>query len=172
MKTTTREPLAPSEPLPELAEFLAPFDVQFVRSEACRALERYLSGLLTEHPHQNCDTLAQVVPSTSEQRLQGLLTQMAWDHDDLNRQRVQWLAEWPTEGDGVLIFDDTGFAQQGHCSVGVAWQYSGTLGKTANCQITVDCHYADRTLAWPVATRLYLHEDWASDFHRRKKARV
>jgi hypothetical protein len=26
----------------------------------------------------------------------------------------------PTEGDGALIVDDTGFAQQGHCSVGVA----------------------------------------------------
>ena len=105
MKPTTRVPLAPSQPLPELAEFLARFDGQFVRSEPRRALERYITGLLTEHSPKNCDTLAQVVPSTSEQRLQGLLTQMAWDHDDLNRQRVQWLASWPTEGDGVLILD-------------------------------------------------------------------
>jgi SRSO17 transposase len=105
MKPTTRAPLAPSQPLPELAEFLARFDGQFGRSEPRRALERYLTGLLTEHSPKNCDTLAQVVPSTSEQRLQGLLTQMVWDHDDLNRQRVQWLASWPTEGDGVLIFD-------------------------------------------------------------------
>src|SRR5437868_4844406 len=172
MKPTTRVPLAPSQPLPELAEFLALFDVQFARSEARRALERYITGLLTEHSPKNCDTLAQVVPSTSEQRLQGLLTQMAWDHDDLNRQRVPWLAGLPTEGDGVLIFDDTGFAKQGHGSVGVAWQYSGTLGKTAHCQVTVDCHYAERTLAWPVATRIYLNEDWAHDFNRRKKARV
>ena len=135
MKTTTREPLAPSEPLPELAEFLARFDVQFVRSEARRALERYLTGLLTEHSPKNCDTVAQIVPGTSEQRLQGLLTQMVWDHDDLNRQRVQWLAGLPTEGDGVLIFDDTGFAKQGRSSVGVAWPYSGTLGQTANFQL-------------------------------------
>jgi SRSO17 transposase len=155
-----------------LAEFLARFDVQFVRSEARRALERYLTGLLTEAPIKNCDTLAQVIPKTSEQRLQGLLTQMTWNHEDLNRQRVEWFAAWPTEGDGVLIFDDTGFAKQGHASVGVAWQYSGTLGKTANCQVTVNCHYAERTLAWPVATRLYLPEDWASDLSRRTKARV
>jgi SRSO17 transposase len=172
MKTTTRVPLAPSQPLPELVEFLALFDGQFVRSEARQALERYITGLLTEHPRKNCDTLAQVVPSTSEQRLQGLLTRMAWDDENLNRQRVQWLAGLPTEGDGVLIFDDTGFAKQGRSSVGVAWQYSGTLGKTANCQVTVDCHYAERTLAWPIATRLYLHESWAEDFDRRKKARV
>jgi SRSO17 transposase len=135
-------------------------------------LERYLTGLLTEAPLKNCDTLAQVIPKTSEQRLQGLLTQMTWNHEDLDRQRVEWLAGWPTEGDGVLIFDDTGFAKQGQGSVGVAWQYSGTLGKVANCQITVNCHYAERTLAWPVATRLYLPEDWASDLSRRTKARV
>ena len=77
----------------------------------------------------------------------------------------------PSEGDGVLIFDDTGFAKQGKCSVGVARQYSGTLGKTGNCQVTVNCHYAERTIAWPVATRLYLPEYWASDADRRRRPR-
>jgi SRSO17 transposase len=169
---TTRIPHAPSTPLPELAEFLAPFRVHFRRSEGPQALERYLTGLLTEHPNKNCDTLAQVVPGTSEQRLQGLLTAMAWDEEELNRQRVEQMLALPTEGDGVLIFDDTGFAKQGKCSVGVARQYSGTLGKTANCQIAVNCHYAERTIAWPVATRLYLHESWATDPVRCRKARV
>jgi hypothetical protein len=42
------------------------------RSEGPQTLERYLTGLLTEHPNKNCDTIAQVVPGTSEQRLQGL----------------------------------------------------------------------------------------------------
>ena len=169
---TTRIPHAPSTPLPELAEFLAPFRVHFKRSEGPQTLERYLTGLLTEHPNKNCDTIAQVVPGTSEQRLQGLMTSIDWDEEDLNRQRVQTMLRLPTEGDGVLIFDDTGFAKQGRCSVGVARQYSGTLGKTGNCQVTVNCHYAERTLAWPVATRLYLPEHWADDADRRKKAKV
>jgi SRSO17 transposase len=91
-----------------------------VRAEGPQALERYLTGLFTEHPNKNCDTLAQVVPGTSEQSLQGLLTTMVWDHDDLNRQRVQTMLTLPTEGDGVLIFDDTGFAKQGKASVGAA----------------------------------------------------
>ena len=169
---TTRTPHAPSTPLPELAEFLAPFRVHFKRSEGRQTLERYLTGLLTEHPNKNCDTIAQVVPGTSEQRLQALMTTLDWDEQDLNRQRVQTMLQMPTEGDGVLIFDDTGFAKQGRCSVGVGRQYSGTLGKTGNCQITVNCHYAERTIAWPIATRLYLPEHWADDADRRQKAKV
>jgi SRSO17 transposase len=172
MKTTTRIPQAPAEPLPELAKFLVPFRVHFARAEGPHALERYLTGLLTEHPNKNCDTLAQVVPGSSEQQLQGLLTTMVWDYDDLNRQRVRTMLTLPTEGDGALIFDDTGFAKQGRCSAGVGRQYSGTLGKTANCQVTVNCHYAERTLAWPVATRLYLPREWATDPDRRAKAKV
>src|SRR5436309_3142331 len=172
MKTTKRVPLAPGQPMPALDEFLRPFHVHFARSEATHALERYLTGMFTEHPNKNCDTIAQVVPDTSEQSLQGLLTAMRWDEGDLNRQRVKTLLDLPSEGDGVLIFDDTGFAKQGDCSVGVARQYSGTLGKVGNCQVTVNCHYAERTIAWPVATRLYLPREWADDPVRRKKARV
>jgi SRSO17 transposase len=172
MKPTTRIPQAPTESLPALAEFLAPFRAHFLRAEGRHALERYLTGLLTELPNKNCDTIAQAVPGTSEQQLQGLLTAMDWDEDDLNRQRVQRLLTLPTEGDGVLLFDDTGFAKQGRCSVGVARQYSGTLGKVGNCQVTVNCHYAERTLAWPVATRLYLPEAWADDPDRRGRAKV
>src|SRR5262249_56283683 len=105
----------------------------------------YLTGMLTEHPNKNCDTLAQVVPGTSEQSLQGLLTAMRWDADDLNRQRVQDLLALPTEGDAALVFDDTGFAKQGRSSVGVARQYSGTLAKAATSHATATSPYPHRT---------------------------
>ena len=120
---TTRLPRAPEAPLPELAEFLAPLEVHFVQRPSAKSLERYVTGLLTEHPTKNCDTLAQVVPATSEQRLQYLLTDMAWDRADLNRQRVRQMRDLGTEGDAVLIVDDTGFAKQGRASVGVQRQY-------------------------------------------------
>jgi len=172
MEKQARIPQAPCEPLPELAEFLKPFQVKFRRRESQQAAERYLTGLLTDHPNKNCDTLAQIVPGTTEQQLQGLLTAMAWDEEDLNRQRVAVMQALPTEGDGVLILDDTGFAKQGRHSVGVARQYSGTLGKVANCQVTVNCYYAERTVAWPVSTRLYLPQEWIDDTPRRQKAQV
>ncbi len=158
--------------LPELEEFLATFQVRFRRPEGEEALERYLTGLLTALPNKNCDTMAEAVPGTSEQRLQEFLTNMQWDEQDLNRQRVEKMIAEATVGQGVLIFDDTGFAKQGKASVGVARQYSGTLGKVGNCQVAVTCCYSDPHASWPVAVRLSLPQEWTEDPERCRKARV
>ncbi len=167
-----RLPQAPRTPLPELAEFLAPLRVHFTQGPSAETLRQYLTGLLSEQPNKNCDTLAEVVPETNEQQFNHLLTDMVWDETALNRQRIAQMQMLPSEGDGVLIFDDTGFEKQGRHSAGVARQYSGTAGKVTNCQVTVNCHYAERTLAWPVATRLYLPQEWAKDVERRQQAHV
>ncbi len=167
-----RMPQVPQTPLPELAEFLAPLRVHFSQGPSAETLRQYVSGLLSEHPNKNCDTLAAVMPEMSEQQLQYLLTDMVWDDEALNRQRIAQMLALPRDGDGVLIFDDTGFDKKGRHSVGVARQYTGTVGKITNCQVTVNCHYAERTLAWPVATRLYLPEGWAEEEARRQRAHV
>src|SRR5437588_10473966 len=99
MKSTTREPHAPAAVLPELDEFLRPFQVHFSRSEGRQSLERYLTGLLTEHHNKNCDTIAQVVPGTHPQRLHNLLTGIAFDPDDLNDQLVGPLVQTPHSGE-------------------------------------------------------------------------
>src|SRR5687767_6984352 len=152
--------------LPELQAFLNVFQVRFRRPEGGQALERYLTGLLTELPNKNCDTMAQAIPGTNTQRLQEFLTNMQWDADDLNRQRVQKMMAEATLGDGVLVVDDTGFPKQGKGSVGVARQYSGTLGKVGNCQVAVTCCYADARASWPVAVRLYLPQEWSEEIGR------
>jgi SRSO17 transposase len=162
---------SPAE-LPELHAFLGAFQVRFRRPEGRQALERYTTGLLTELPNKNADTMAQAVPGTSAQRLQEFLTNMPWDEADLNRQRVQKMIAEVGAGDGVLIIDDTGFPKQGMASVGVERQYSGTLGKVGNCQIAVTCCYSDPQATWPVAIRLYLPQTWAYDPERRQQARV
>jgi len=159
-------------PLPELDAYLSGFTLRFRRFEGEQALDRYLTGLLTDLANKNCDTMAQAVAGTSEQCLQELLTRMQWEEEDLNRQRVERLCKEATCDDGVLILDDTGFAKQGTCSVGVSRQYSGTLGKVGNCQVAVDCCYSDAQSTFPVAVRLYLPEAWTSDRDRLERAGV
>jgi hypothetical protein len=77
MKSTIRIPLAPAEPMPELAEFLGPFRVHFTRSHGRHALDRLLTGLLTDLSNKNCDTVAASIPVTSVQQLQGCCPQRA-----------------------------------------------------------------------------------------------
>jgi SRSO17 transposase len=158
--------------LPELKEFLGSFRVRFRRPKGAEALERYMTGLLTERPNQNCDTIAHAVPGTSEQRLQEFLTTMPCDADDLNRQRIQKMSAEATLGDGVLVLDDTGFPKPGNASVGVSRQYSGTLGKVGHGQLAVTGCYRDPQASWPVAVQLYLPKAWAADPHRRENAHV
>jgi hypothetical protein len=64
---------ASADELPELQGFLGSFRARFRRPEGADALERYTTGLLTELPNKNGDTIAQAVPGTSEQRLQEFL---------------------------------------------------------------------------------------------------
>ncbi len=76
---------------------------------------------------------------------------------------------------GVVAFvtDDTGFAKKGEYSVGVARQYSGTLGRTDSCQVAVRLHLAGVRGSACIAMRLYLpEEEWASDKKRRTAAGV
>jgi SRSO17 transposase len=162
---------SPAE-LPELKDFLGAFQVRFRRPEGGQALERYLIGLLTELPNKNCDTIAQAVPGTSEQRLQEFLTNMQWDAEALNRQRVDKMIAEVTLGDGVLVLDDTGVPQQGKLAVGVARQYAGTLGKVGQGQRAVTGCSTDPQAMWPGAGRLDRPQAGADDPARRGNARV
>jgi SRSO17 transposase len=76
---------------------------------------------------------------------------MRWNYHQL-------VAEEMGEPDGILMFDETGFAKKGTASVGVARQYCGTLGKVDNCQVGVFAAYASRQGDTLVDKRLFLPE--------------
>ncbi len=170
-------PRASSEPLPELATFVRPFATLFHYRQSWHSVERYLTGLLTDLPRKNCQTIAAAVAGTSTERLPHLLTDAAWDPQALDRARVQLLSAQRPAG-GILVLDDTGLPKQGQVSVGVEHQYAGTLGKQGNCQIVVSAEYvadAPQTSAplhWPVTAQLYLPQVWAGDARRRHRAHV
>lgn len=141
-------------------------------------MERYVTGLLTDLPHKTADTIASAVAGTSTERLQHLLTDANWDATALDEARVKRLLPLHPPTSGVLVFDDTGLPKKGTESVGVAAQYSGTLGKISNCQVVVSAEYlADNPASsspfhFPVSARLYLPESWITDEARRKRTRV
>ncbi len=165
-------PKAGAVPLVDLAEFVTPFAGLVRRRESRQALERYATGLLSDTRRKTAAELGRVLPETNGQRLQEFLTRTAWDPAAMDRLRIATMVERASVGDGVVILDDTGFAKKGVHSVGVARQYSGTLGRVDNCQVLVTAHYVDRVFDWPMTARLYLPEPWAADRARRALAQV
>lgn len=104
----------------------------------------------------------------SYQAIQHFITISQWDPEPVWRK----LREQIPERRGILIIDDTGFPKQGKHSVGVQRQYSGTMGRTANCQVAVSTVLRTKHTTWPIAMDLYLPEVWAEDMDRRESAAV
>lgn len=70
------------------------------------------------------------------------------------------------------MVDGTGFPKHGEDSVGVDRQYSGTLGKTGNCQVAVNLHHVGEQGNAVLGWRLCPPESWTKDSARRKATRV
>ncbi len=144
----------------------------FPRSDQFRQGRVYLHGLLLDGERKSIEPLSRRVPGGNEQALQQFINQSPWDPTPvLAAYRARMAAAFAAD-DGVIVIDDTGFPKQGRHSVGVARQYSGTLGKRANCQVATSLHYASTRGDYPLALRLYLPEGWTSDPERLKQARV
>ncbi|MBI3644372.1 MAG: IS701 family transposase, partial [Acidobacteriales bacterium] len=57
-------------------------------------------------------------------------------------------------------------------SVGVSHQYCGAVGKSANCQVSVELAVSDGWVAAPIAAQLYLPRSWSDNPARRGEAGV
>jgi SRSO17 transposase len=121
---------------------------------------------------KNCWTIAEATDQSDPQPHQRLLNTMRWDEEKIGRARRSCIVEEFGCPGGLLILDETGFLKSGDHSVGVQRQYSGTAGKTENCQIAVFAAYAGRKGRTLYDNRLYLPKKWAGDEKRRRKAGV
>jgi SRSO17 transposase len=160
----------------EVAERLYGYALEFRplfrRSDQFKQGRVYLQGLLLDGERKSIEPLSRRVPGGNEQNLQQFINQSPWSPAPiLAAYRARMAAAFATD-DGVIAIDDTGFPKQGKHSVGVARQYSGTLGKRANCQVATSLHYASGRGDYPLALRLYLPEAWTSDPERLEQARV
>jgi SRSO17 transposase len=73
------------------------------------------------------------------------------------------------EADGVLLVDESGMVKQGQHSVGVGWQWCGSVGKVANSQVGVYLGYASRKGHSFLDARLFLPEQWFAETHQEKR---
>jgi len=134
---------------------------------------QYLQGLLLGRAdRRNAENLAEQVDGATPRALQRFLTDAPWSVERVTDRLQTDVAALLEEPDGVWIVDETGFAKQGTNSVGVARQYSGTLGKVGNCQIGVFLGYAGARGQALVDARLYLPANWTDDRARCRAAGV
>jgi len=172
MVSHTFTPTLDPDVLKRLGAYAAGFRRLFPRSDQFRQSQIYLHGLLLDGERKSIEPLSRRVPGGDEQRLQQFVNQSPWDPVPVLAAYRARMGAALAQPDGVIVFDDTGFAKQGKHSVGVERQYSGTLGKVGNCQVAVSLHYATRDGDYPLALRLYLPETWSSVPKRLDEARV
>jgi SRSO17 transposase len=154
--------------LDRLSTWLEPFEPCFGHVAQRGAFRRYLLGLLSDSRRKSMSAmLARVSDPGTYQAFQHFITNAPWTVAPLWRQ----LRAVIPDRTGVLILDGTSFPKQGTHSVGVARQYCGTLGKTANCQVAVTAALWTGVRAWMVGARLYLPEEWLT-LEQRRRARI
>jgi SRSO17 transposase len=154
-----------------LEEFLLKLLSGVGRSERRHHGSLYVQGLLLDGERKSIEPLAQRVPGGHVQALQQFVGQSPWAWETVRRLLAQQMEEELLPAAGWII-DDTGFAKQGQESVGVARQYSGTLGKVGNCQVAVGVHWATEEESLPLDWALYLPQAWIEDAERCRKAGV
>lgn len=161
----------------ELSEFIGSMVEGMGRTERREALAAYVTGLLLDGERKSIEPMAaRLVDDASEiqamrQRLQQAVVIADWADDEM-RSRLARKLETELPGVEALVVDDTGFPKKGTHSVGVARQYSGTLGRIDNCQVAVSLHLAGEAGSGCVAMQLFLPEAWAEDARRRETAGV
>lgn len=142
---------------PELLDFAAEMLGGLARKDQRAAGELYVRGLLADGRRKSMQPMAERL-GIDHQRLQQFITSSTWDYAGVRRNVARWFAAgFPVE---ALVIDDTGFPKDGDASPCVARQYSGTLGKRANCQVAVSVHLVNEGASCAADWRLFCPESW------------
>src|SRR3989339_1903414 len=134
-----------------LDDLLAPMG----RSERRHWARVYVQGLLLDGDRKSIEPLAQRIAEADVQALQQFVGQSPWAVDEVQRRLAVKMVDL-LRAPEAWILDETSFPKAGTHSVGVAHQYCGALGKTANCQVAVTVHWSNGEASCPVGWRLYL----------------
>jgi SRSO17 transposase len=146
-----------AEVRPRLLDFAAEMLGALPRKDQRAAGELYVRGLLGDGQRKSMVPMAARL-GIDHQRLQQFITSSTWDYAAVRRSVARWFAS--VQPVDALVIDDTGFPKDGGSSPCVARQYSGTLGKVANCQIGVSVHLVNERASCAANWRLFCPESW------------
>lgn len=135
----------------------------------------YLQGLLSDTDRKNMEAMALGLAGPETVRnLQRLMSEYRWQESWMQRRHWELCAERLSDPRGVWSVDASEMAKKGTESVGVAPQYCGSLGKTANCQSGVFICYASSKGHALLNRQLYLPKCWFEPewADRRKQCRI
>jgi SRSO17 transposase len=149
---------------PGFDAYMAAFSSRFPRIEPRRRAASYVRGLLSELERKNGWTIAEGAGDKTPDGMQRLLNASQWDEngarDDLRTVIIDAIGD---NENAILVVDETGFLKKGKKSAGVARMYTGTAGKTENCQIGVFLAYTSPSGHALIDCELYLPAVWTSD---------
>ena len=157
--------------IPRLYTFMTPFVKIFQGQVAAQHAKTYVCGLLSNLERKNVESIAYRF-GHSRLPLQAFIGWDEWDDEPLRSELRSQVQRHLGQGDGVLVFDPSGFAKSGRESVGVARQWCGRLGKVDNCQVAMYLGYVSRKGHTLVDQRLFLPKEWTKDKVRLDKAGV
>ena len=143
---------------PRLVEFAAQMLQGAVRRSDQRVKgELYVRGLLTDGARKSMQPMAERL-GVDHQQLQQFVTSSTWDYPTVRTNVARWAVD--AIDPAAYVIDDSGFPKDGVASPCVARQYSGTLGKTGNCQIGVSVQLATDTASVAADWRLFCPASW------------
>ena len=154
-----------------LEEFLGELLEPVGRSERRQWGNAYVRGLLLDGERKSVEPMAARLPDGNVQAMQQFIGQSPWDFVPVRKRLAERMADQVMPAVAWIV-DDTGFPKQGKHSVGVARQYSGTLGKVGNCQTATSLHLATDEVCMPLDFDLYLPKSWTDDPARMQKAGI
>ncbi len=157
---------------PELDRFLDRFAPLFGAEENQAHARCFVQGLLQPGERRNSENIAEAIAGCNVRNLQAFITTGAWGDAALLAETRLGVLEVLADDDAVCNYDETGFPKKGTKSVGVKRQYSGTLGRTDNCQVAVFANYSSAKGHTFMDRRLFVPEEWADDPVRRAEAGV
>jgi SRSO17 transposase len=107
----------------ELRTFQAAFHDCFSRSEPREHFFDYMVGQFSPLERKSIEPMAVEVAGGNIRGMQRFISDVVWDEDQMRWTYHHLVADEMGTGDGVLIFDETGFVQKGNDSAGGARQY-------------------------------------------------